>query len=54
MNVIAPISGSNELDNITLVKKILKLRGCILMIDYGYLKSKNLDTIQSVKNHKLS
>ncbi len=45
-----PKKGLEILEKI--IKKILKLRGCILMIDYGYLKSKNLDTIQSVKNHK--
>ncbi len=45
-----PKAGFIELKKI--VKKILKLKGCILIIDYGYLKSKNQDTLQSVKNHK--
>ena len=35
-----------------IVKKILKLNGCILLIDYGYLNSRNLNTLQSVKKHK--
>ena len=34
------------------VKKISKLNGCILMIDYGYLKSNNKSTLQSVMKHK--
>ena len=25
--------------------------GCLLMIDYGYVKNKNQNTLQSVKNH---
>ncbi len=33
-------------------KKILKLDGCILLIDYGYLKSNNQNTLQSVIKHK--
>ncbi len=33
-------------------KKILKLEGCILLIDYGYLKSHNRNTLQSVLGHK--
>ena len=33
-------------------KKILKLNGCLLLIDYGYLNSNNQDTLQSVKKHK--
>ena len=33
-------------------KKIFELNGCILMIDYGYLKSNNQNTLQSVKRHK--
>tara|TARA_Y100000591_G_C21823069_1_gene694848 strand:- start:549 stop:1613 length:1065 start_codon:yes stop_codon:yes gene_type:complete len=35
-----------------MIKKILRLRGCILIIDYGYIKSKNQYTLQSVMNHK--
>ena len=35
-----------------IVKKILELNGCILMIDYGYIKSNNQNTLQSVKQHK--
>ena len=34
------------------VKKILQLDGCLLMIDYGYLKPKNLNTLQSILNHQ--
>ena len=35
-----------------MIKKISKLKGCILMIDYGYLKSNNQNTLQSVMRHK--
>ena len=35
-----------------IIKKIKKLDGCLLMIDYGYLKPNNNNTIQSVLNHK--
>ena len=35
-----------------IIKKISKLKGCILMIDYGYLKSNNQNTLQSVIKHK--
>ena len=35
-----------------ILKKILKLNGCILLIDYGYLKSRNQNTLQSVMKHK--
>ena len=35
-----------------IIKKISKLKGCILMIDYGYLKSNNQNTLQSVMKHK--
>ncbi len=45
-----PKLGFQELKKIT--RKILKLRGGILLIDYGYIKSHNKDTIQSVINHK--
>ena len=39
-----------ELKKIT--KKISKLNGCILLIDYGYLKPGNQNTLQSVIKHK--
>ena len=46
-----PKSGLNVLDKIT--KVILKQGGCLLLIDYGYLKPNNQDTLQSVfKNRK--
>ncbi len=45
-----PKLGLKELHKI--IKRILKLNGCILLIDYGFLKSNNLDTLQSVKNHR--
>ena len=45
-----PKLGFNELKKIS--KKISELRGCILIIDYGYLKPNNQDTLQSVIKHK--
>ena len=33
-------------------KKINKLKGGILLIDYGYLKKQKIDTLQSLKSHK--
>ena len=45
-----PKMGFKELDKI--VKKISKLKGCILLIDYGYFKPNNQDTLQSVMKHK--
>ena len=36
----------------TIVSKIKRLGGGILLIDYGYVKKQNLSTLQSVKNHK--
>ena len=45
-----PKSGFQELAKI--IKKISKLNGCILMIDYGYLKPNNLNTLQSVFKHR--
>ena len=45
-----PKDGLKELNKI--VKKILSLKGCILLIDYGYLKPNNLNTLQSVLDHK--
>jgi NADH dehydrogenase [ubiquinone] 1 alpha subcomplex assembly factor 7 len=37
-----------------IIKKIKKQNGGLLLIDYGFLKSKNKNTLQSVKNHKLN
>ncbi len=45
-----PKKGLHILDKI--IKKIQKLKGGILFIDYGYLKSQNNDTLQSLKLHK--
>ena len=45
-----PELGFKELDKI--IKKITSLSGGILLIDYGYLQSQNLNTLQSVKKHK--
>ncbi len=45
-----PKLGFQNLKKIT--KKILKLEGCLLLIDYGYLKSHNKNTLQSVLRHK--
>ncbi len=45
-----PKLGLQEMNKI--IKKISKLRGCILMVDYGYLKSNNQNTLQSVIKHK--
>ena len=45
-----PQIGLQELKKIN--KKIYKLGGCILMIDYGYLKPNNQNTLQSVMKHK--
>ena len=45
-----PKLGFEELEKI--VKKINKLKGCILLIDYGYLIPSNQDTLQSVMKHK--
>ncbi len=42
--------GLQELEKIT--KKISKLKGCILMIDYGYISPNNQNTLQSVMKHK--
>ena len=35
-----------------MAKKISKLKGCILLIDYGYFKPNNQDTLQSIMRHK--
>ena len=45
-----PKLGFQELKKI--IKKISTLKGCILLIDYGYLKSNNQNTLQSVMRHK--
>jgi len=45
-----PKLGFDELQKIT--KKIAQLNGGILLIDYGYLKPKNKDTLQSLMKHK--
>ena len=45
-----PKFGFQELKK--MIKKIYELKGCILLIDYGYLKSNNLDTLQSVMKHR--
>lgn len=45
-----PKKGFQELKKIS--KKISKLGGCILLIDYGYFKSNNRNTLQSVLKHR--
>jgi NADH dehydrogenase [ubiquinone] 1 alpha subcomplex assembly factor 7 len=45
-----PKQGLTELDSI--INKIKSQNGGLLLIDYGYLKQKNKNTLQSVKNHK--
>ena len=45
-----PKFGFQELKKI--IKVISKLNGCILMIDYGYMKPNNQNTLQSVMSHK--
>ena len=45
-----PKLGLSELDKI--VNKISNLNGCLLLIDYGYTKPNNLNTLQSVMKHK--
>ncbi len=45
-----PKSGLDELKKI--IKKVKDLEGCVLLIDYGYLKPNNQDTLQSVLRHK--
>ena len=44
-----PKEGLAELKKIS--SKISKLNGCLLMIDYGYLKPNNQNTLQSVIKH---
>tara|TARA_B100000963_G_C22614605_1_gene666649 strand:+ start:638 stop:1702 length:1065 start_codon:yes stop_codon:yes gene_type:complete len=45
-----PKLGLKELKKIMI--KISKLKGCLLLIDYGYTKSNNKNTLQSVMKHK--
>ena len=45
-----PQFGLNELKKIN--RKISRLTGCVLIIDYGYLKPNNQNTLQSVMKHK--
>jgi NADH dehydrogenase [ubiquinone] 1 alpha subcomplex assembly factor 7 len=45
-----PKLGLDEMKKI--IKKITKLNGGILLIDYGYLKPVNKDTLQSIIRHK--
>ena len=45
-----PKLGFKILDKI--IKKIQKFDGCLLLIDYGYIKQANKNTLQSVKRHK--
>tara|TARA_B100001057_G_C22818640_1_gene938512 strand:+ start:286 stop:1350 length:1065 start_codon:yes stop_codon:yes gene_type:complete len=45
-----PKSGLNEMKKI--IRTISKLNGCLLMIDYGYLKPCNQNTLQSVIKNK--
>ena len=45
-----PKYGFEELGKV--IKKILKIKGCLLLIDYGYLKPNNQNTLQSVMSHR--
>ena len=45
-----PKLGLQELEKMT--KKIIKLSGCILLVDYGYQKPNNENTLQSIINHQ--
>ncbi len=45
-----PYRGLKILDS--LAKKIHKLKGGILLVDYGYTKAQGVDTLQSLKSHK--
>ncbi len=45
-----PKKGLEKLKDI--INKIIKLKGCLLIVDYGYLKTNNQNTLQSVINHK--
>ena len=42
--------GLQELEKVT--EKMSELKGCCLIIDYGYLKPNNQNTLQSVIKHK--
>ena len=42
----------HEVVGAKMTKKIFKLNGCILLVDYGYKKSNNENTLQSVMKHK--
>ena len=45
-----PKLGLKELKK--MAKKIIKLNGCILLVDYGYQKPNNKNTLQSVMKHQ--
>tara|TARA_B100000242_G_scaffold283919_1_gene246677 strand:- start:640 stop:1704 length:1065 start_codon:yes stop_codon:yes gene_type:complete len=45
-----PKMGLQELEKVT--EKMSELKGCCLIIDYGYLKPNNQNTLQSVIKHK--
>ena len=45
-----PKLGFQELTKI--IKKIFKLKGCILLVDYGYFRANNQNTLQSVMKHQ--
>ena len=45
-----PKMGLYELNK--MIKKISELNGCLILIDYGYLKPNNQNTLQSVIKHK--
>ena len=45
-----PKYGFEELKKI--IKKIYQVKGCLLLIDYGYLNPRNHSTLQSVMGHK--
>tara|TARA_Y100001970_G_scaffold90782_1_gene114516 strand:+ start:8894 stop:9955 length:1062 start_codon:yes stop_codon:yes gene_type:complete len=47
-----PEYGFKELD--VICKKIKKLNGGVLFIDYGYKIKKNIDTLQSIKKHRFN
>ena len=44
-----PINAINYLEKIS--KKIIKYNGGLLVFDYGYIKQKNQDTLQSLQKH---
>ena len=45
-----PKFGLKEIEKV--INKISTLKGCIMLIDYGYLKPNNQNTLQSVIKHK--